>query len=268
MATREGVRRSMSVFCDETGTHRCAYFAWGSLWCPSERVREFRRDFERLARQCHFKGELGWKFSTGQTFARKLIAYFFQTPWLCFQSFFVHKPDMYIFSGQKRAHVVAFKKLLCTMIATQAAHFDALPGGPREFWVHVDRVGEQRKVAQQEYRIIAASLAKRGLVGRAPLASFRRVDSRTAPGVQLADLLVGAIRACWECPKGQQANPRQRAIQAAIAEHLGWPDLRAWTPRNLKFNIWLHQDCNAFEMRWPQLKFPLGDPARFFPGYR
>lgn len=260
------VPRTMTVFCDETGAHDCAYFAWGSIWMAHERLNEFNAAIDAIAKKHGVKGEFGWKDTSTRTkFCVEVVRWFFQQRWVCFQSLFVRKQDMRIFSSERdHGDSVAYKKLLCTLMALQTVKFDALPGGPREFRIIVDRVGDKPSVAEEEYRILEATIRKWSDTSLAPVAKFARVDSQSARGIQLADLLVGAIRAEWE--GGDSKAVKRGEFRRMLAECLGWENLRSTTPMNLKFNIWLHKACQGFAMRPMALKYPQGDPEAALGG--
>lgn len=73
------------------------------------------------------------------------------------------------------------------------------------------------------------------LRGTSTIHSLLTVDSRERPGVQLADLLVGAVLAARH---GHITGEPKRALVQRIAEHLGWTDLTTYTmPRAQEFNI-------------------------------
>lgn len=256
--------RKMAIFCDETGTHNCAYFGWGSIWCPLDRVGALERAVDRICRAEGCRRELKWSMSHALAARQRALRWFFETPWVCFQSLWVKKSKMRIFRGRSSA-ALAYRKLLCTMLTTCMERFDALPGGPRDFEVVVDQVSETtRTLTRREFRILTAAAKKRGDTRRNPVADFRRVDSRSTRGIQLADLLAGAIRAGWEGRPGGA----KRKVYRTVARHLGWKDLRATTAPNLKFNIWLHWDSidasPHLKTRRPKLRVGRGDPQRLF----
>lgn len=255
--------RSMAVFCDETGTHNCDYFAWGSIWCPLDKTDELDRAIGGIYGMRR-RREMKWTNCGNARKYKSIVRWFFRTPWVCFQSFLVRKDTMDIFSkGSSKS--VAFKKLLCTMLATQMPRFDKLPGGPREFTVYVDEAGDStRSMTEREFRILSATARKRTGSERDYVSRYRRIDSRSRRGIQLADLLIGALRARWEGrPRGSK-----RKVCKTIARHLGWKNLRGLTPPNLKFNVWMHHDSYDasphIEHRRLRLKIPSGDPQRLF----
>jgi hypothetical protein len=262
----DDVERGVTVFCDETGTHDCEFFGWGSIWCPTDRVAELEGLVDDICARHSVRGELGWKYATSRArFHEAIVEAFFERPWLCFQSLLVRKDDMRIFGEDH--HSVAFRKLLCTLLTTQVSRFDALPGGPRSFELRVDEVGETtRALTRQELRILLAAIRKRSDGPEPMVTELGRVDSRTCRGIQLADLLVGALRSAWE---GNPPGTKGRVCDA-IATHLGWDSLRATTHRNLKFNVWLHRSATGHDLQPRPLhfRFPDGDPTPLFDSLR
>jgi Protein of unknown function (DUF3800) len=85
------------------------------------------------------------------------------------------------------------------------------------------------------------------LKGTGTIDSLLTVDSKETPGVQLADLLVGAVLAVRH---GHITAEPKRALVQRIAEHLGWMDLTSDTmPRAQKFNIWRFWDPTSGKPR-------------------
>ena len=70
----------------------------------------------------------------------------------------------------------------------------------------------------------------------AQVKDLRIHDSKQTPGIQLADVLLGAVVAGWN--EEVTAEPKRR-VMAEVAKHLGWPDLRSDTHvSEWKFNVW------------------------------
>lgn len=255
--------REMTIYCDETGTHDCEWFAWGSVWCPRARAQEMQDALDRIARRR--TREVKWSDLPGPALREALADWFFETPWVCFQALVVRKSALRIF-GRRQKTSTAFKKLLCTLLVTQMARFNRLPGGPRRFEVVVDQVGDTcKQMTKKEFRILTAAAAKWHDLDADQFREYRRVDSREHRGVQLADLMVGALRSAFE---REAAGPKD-AFCRYIARQLGWHDLRGFTRPNLKFNVWMHRDCmgvsDGVEERAIRLLRPGGDPERRFP---
>lgn len=77
--------------------------------------------------------------------------------------------------------------------------------------------------------------------------SVRTVDSKETPGVQLSDLLIGAVMAARH--KEITSRAKHKVI-TRIASHLGWDDLTTDTmPGAKKFNIWRFWDPKSGKPR-------------------
>jgi len=253
----------LTVFCDETGAHDCQYFGWGSIWCPSEAVPELNHALDSFCKKSNQNNELKWSRTGACDARRAAIQWFFETPWLCFQSMWVRRSALGALT--RRNSTFAYRKLLYAMLGARMHQFNQLPGGPREFEVRADQVdGQDPARTRKEFRLLQGVCASQSPGIQRLLIDFERVDSREHRGVQLADLLVGAVGSSWEgYPSGTK-----RTICRAIAHHLGWQDLRAKTENNLKFHIWMPADFGV-EARDPQtrdiaLASRRGDPRCFF----
>jgi hypothetical protein len=88
------------------------------------------------------------------------------------------------------------------------------------------------------FKIAGAQLKNE--LGLAPLKTLFTRDSKSTVGIQAADLLLGAAMSDWQ--DEATAGPKLQ-IRSVLADHLGWPDLRADTARReWKFNIWYFHD--------------------------
>ena len=65
-------------------------------------------------------------------------------------------------------------------------------------------------------------------------------DSKLTPGIQVADMLTGAITAAHNLHEkpGLQIAPGKRLLIKRLAAVLGWTDLRFDTYPTSVFNIW------------------------------
>jgi len=81
-------------------------------------------------------------------------------------------------------------------------------------------------------------LVKLAATGR--LGAVRKVDSATAPGIQVADLLTGAINTAHLCHLAPafSINAGTRLAIERVASMLGWSHLAHDTYPHPKFNIW------------------------------
>lgn len=253
----------IAVFCDETGAHDCTYFGWGSIWCPSKRVNELNLALDHFCRKSNPKNELKWSHTGPSGIRNAAVRWFFETPWVCFYSLWVRRSALDQLT--RRNATFAYRKLLYAMLSVRINQFDLLPGGPHEFEVRADQVGEVDPArTRKEFRLLQSVCDTQSPRHKNPVINFQRVDSREHRGIQLADLLVGAIRSSWEgTPSGSKST-----ISRAISEHLGWQDLRATTENNLKFYIWMPADFGTHthdpSTRELALKCAHGDSRRYY----
>lgn len=69
-------------------------------------------------------------------------------------------------------------------------------------------------------------------------------DSRTSAGVQIADVLLGAVLCPWNA--ASEEGSCKRRIAAHLLDGIGWKDHLADTfPAEWKFNIWTLRDRTA-----------------------
>jgi hypothetical protein len=94
-------------------------------------------------------------------------------------------------------------------------------------------------------------------VGSPLIRTLTSCDSKNMIGIQVADLLLGAVFAARQ---GEVTAEPKRRVMAAVADYIGWGDLNADTrPEVLKFNIWNFQDPRLprrERTRAVQLKIP------------
>jgi len=249
--------RNYLVFCDESGIDGQRYYGFGSLGMPHERRGDFAALITDLRKKHRCRDEIKWTNVTRRTEAMflDLVEAFFRTKWLMFHALIVRRgysrrASHKDFDEEKRkrfAMLISAKvKFFCAGDATKAYH------------VRVDPLPSRyAKADEAAFKIIAAELKKLGL---APLKTLHTRDSKDTPGIQLADLLLGATLADWQ---GTATAPHKLRVRRAVAEHLGWPDLHADTHlRECKFNIWNFHDPKAggereVKTRTVALKYPM-----------
>ena len=227
--------RNYLVFADESGMHGSTYYGFGSLWMPWERRGEFAAIIGSLRREHGYSDECKWskvnKF--GESFYSALVSEFFKTRWLMFHAMVVRKGyvDKRLHNGSldlaRRKH---FAKLISTKIA-----FFSKETKDKVYHLRVDPIASSYKKADEASLLIINRQLNQNL-GHPPLKSLIVRDSKETPGIQVADLLLGAVMADWQ--QESTSLPKQR-VKASIAQHLGWSDLRADTLHSeWKFNIW------------------------------
>ncbi len=239
--------RNYLVYCDDSGLHGSTHYAFGSFWIPAERRGDFPALINALRRKHGMWNEIKWTKIAPFTerFYIDLVNLFFERKWMMFHCLIVAKAYV-----DKAAHGGDYD-------LARRKHFALLPktkiralcaGGAKKLYhLRVDALPSRYKKADEAAeKIINASLRAEIDQPRAVRTLFTR-DSKTTTGIQMADLLLGAVMDDWG--GSSTAAPKQR-VKKAIAEHLGWADLRADTvPGEWKFNIWTFWDPTRGEKR-------------------
>lgn len=250
--------RNYLVYCDESGIDGQVYYGFGSLWLPWERRGDLTGLLQRLRGAHRYQDEIKWSKVNRRSvaFYRELVGEFFARNWLMFHCIVVRKG--YVDRTHHKDYDEARRKHFAMLIKAKVKFFTA-GAKDKAYHVRVDPLPSRYdKADEAAFKIVGATLKKE--LGLAPLKTLRTVDSKTAPGVQVADLLLGAALAAWQ-EKG--AGDYKRDVRGHIADHLGWKDLRGDTqPAEWKFNIWYFHDpkrgnAREAETRAVNLKIPM-----------
>lgn len=234
---------------------------------PATRRPEFQTLFEHATAEAPYPGsEVKWQRTKRKTLAtyQSLVDVFFQMPWLGFHCIVVrqgwvdldlHRRDRDL---GRRKHFTQF--LANKMRSCERAH------GDREvhFTVHADEPfgGSGYPKAHEAAEVVGNHiLAQAGQ--RRSIDAVGICDSKAVAGIQLCDLLLGAVMDGWN--HGSHSDPKQQ-LRRYIASHLGWGDLDSDTrPGERKFNVWHLVDSHS-ERRAPTrpvvLKYPLPSRSR------
>jgi hypothetical protein len=230
--------RNYLVYSDESGIHGARYYGFGTLWMPWERRGDFQALVADLRSRYRYTDEIKWTHVTrfSRPFYAALLDEFFRRKWLMFHCLIVRKGfvDMDFHEDMDEARhkhyamlVKAKVKYFCAGAANKAYHFrvDPLPC-------------RYKKADEVTFKIAGAQLKNE--LGLDTLKTLFTRDSKSTVGIQVADMLLGAAMSDWQ--NEATAGPKLD-IRTALAEHLGWPDLRADTAlREWKFNIWYFHD--------------------------
>jgi hypothetical protein len=254
------------VSCDESGVHGARYYGFGTLWMSWQRRGDFSALIKDLRAEHDYQREIKWKNVTkyNMTFYEDLIEEFFKTHWLTFHCCLVeravvrkefHRGD---YDLARRKH---FTMLLKDKVA---ACIKTRRGREQTFRVVVDPIHSRYSKADEATEVICNNALAKVFSGRRPVDRVLTRDSVHTPSIQLCDLLLGATLGAWE--QDASADPKL-AVQAAIAEHLGWKDLRADTFRQeRKFNVWMFYDPTRgprkAQSRNVVLRYPLPPTTR------
>lgn len=245
------------VYTDESGMHGSRYYGFGSLWIPWERRGDLIGEVRDRKALHGLDQELKWSKQTKRTerLAKDIIERFFRLPWMMFHCIIVNNAmvNKSLHDGRDEQQEKHFSMLL----KNKTGYFAG--GGGKVYRVRVDPLPwRYPKSDEKVHKIVNAQLKKE--LGIPLIHDFIACDSHKTVGIQIADLLLGAVLASWQ---GEVDAAHKLRLMGHIAEHLGWPELRHDTARHeWKFNIWHFYDPQSGAAREARtlpvkLKYPL-----------
>lgn len=230
--------RNYLVYCDESGVDGQVYYGFGTLWMPWERRGDLTGLVARLRERYRYTDEIKWTAINRRSaeFYRELVGEFFARSWLMFHCVVVRKG--YVDRRRHKDFDEARRKHFAMLLRSKMKFFSS---GARDkvYHVRVDPLPSRYPRADEAaFKIVGSSLKKE--LGRVLLKSLITVDSRSSVGIQVADLLLGAVMSEWQ---GAATADFKKSVRAEVAGYLGWPDLRADTRYSeWKFNVWYFHD--------------------------
>jgi len=121
------------------------------------------------------------------------------------------------------------------MLIRKKIEFFSQDDSRKKYHIYVDPLPSRYKKADEAAQVIINNELKRK-IGFTPVHSLSTRDSKETPGIQLADLLLGAIMSDWN---REDIGEHKFRVKDWVAEHVGWRHLRADTRHwEWKFNIW------------------------------
>lgn len=248
IARRAPGRVERALFCDESGiAGNQKHYGFGALIMGYQRRGDFARAMAQIRAQHRFSDdELKWnKISRGnRDLYLALVDYFFRTPWLFFHCMLVERAWVQARAYHHGSFELARSKHFTQFLTNKVGLMQRVHRG-RDLWIRVyaDKIPSSYSRAAETIHIIG----NRAIKKLDPLATFARdapgpidsvieCDSKAYNGIQLSDLLLGAVLDTWN--EGSSSE-HKAAVKARIASYLGWPDLKADThPSERKFNVW------------------------------
>jgi uncharacterized protein DUF3800 len=229
--------------CDESGTGGQRYYGFGTLVMPDQRRGDFSALIKSAMRDTGFNpaNEFKWNRINGlaEQFYMRIVDDFFKTNYLAFHCIvfdtvwvnvppYDADPDLQL---RIRLHKFLTNKI------QRCLHL--FPDREQTFRIWIDPIPSSYRKADEALHIIANN-ALHKVRGVKPIDRVIERDSKKSPSIELCDVLLGGVLSAWE----QNITSRYKlAVQARIAQNVGWPDLRHDTwPSQRKLNVWLFQD--------------------------
>ena len=248
------VRRA--IYCDESGIGgNLKHYGFGAIFMGYQRRGEFVAKIRELQQRYRRPDdEIKWnKFSKSHVaFYEALVDYFFAEPGLFFHCMVVERAWVDIRKYHSGSYDLARRKHFTQFLSNKLKRIAQVHHG-REIWtkVYVDKLPSSYNKANEAIQVIAnRSVQKAASLGGlarsvGPIDAVQECDSKDQFGIQLCDLMLGAVIDAWNCAS---SAAHKEHLKSHIAAHLGWPDLRSDTrPQERKFNIWWLTDQHKVE---------------------
>jgi hypothetical protein len=227
--------RNYLVYFDDSGLHGSTHYGFGSFWIPAERRGDFPALVRELRAKHRMQDEIKWSKinSRNEPFYLELVETFFVKPWMMFHCLIVEKAYV-----DREAHDGDYdlaRRKHFAMLAKRKIQDLCAAGSKKVYHLRVDRLPSRyEKADEAAHKIINSSLKKE--IGHSAVATLFTRNSKTTPGIQLADVLLGAVMDDWA---GSAVSAPKMNVKKSVADHLGWPDLSRDTYRSeWKLNIW------------------------------
>jgi len=207
-----------------------------------QRRGDFSRLINDLRDEYDYQHEIKWTNVTKHdlAFYEELIEEFFKTHWLMFHCCLVERAVVRKEFHQGDYDLARRKHFTMLLKDKVSACLKAHPRRDQTFRIFVDPIHSRYSKADEATEVICNNALAKVFAGKRPVDKVLTRNSRDTPSIQLCDLLLGATIGAWE---GDASADAKLALQALIAEHLGWPNLRADTFRGQrKFNVWMFYD--------------------------
>ena len=225
------------AFADESGTDgnsRC--YAIGVLSFEQRHRRTFEAEFERLRQVHKIRSEVHWtKVGNSCGIINFILDWFdllLRSATGRFDCIVVNTSDYRQWSRRGADREAAFYKTYTFLLN----HMARQVGAPSRVLIddRNDRYSKHHEVVETVANHMLRRSAERGTL------DVERVASREEPGVQLADVLTGALQASHRRSLGdpRTVNRGKSLAIARLAARIGWADLCHDTLPDSKFNVW------------------------------
>ena len=195
------------VYCDESrhdGAPDNRYMAIGGLWLPRSIKPKLTEEFRRLLKEANINAEAKWSKVSAKSLEayQRIVQFFFEHPEIKFRVIVVEQARLDTDRFHKGDRELGFYKFYYQMLMPWV-----LQGN--EYLILLDY---QKNKGSDRYQTLRRVLDNK-LKGTAWISDLTVINSRETPLAQLADILTGAVAACW-C-----GNPPDTA-KAKLAEFI------------------------------------------------
>lgn len=225
------------VFADESGTDsECPCYSIGALAVPARLQDDFVAAFNSLRERHHVIHEVKWN-RVGNTygminFALDWMHLIQRTP-LTYNAIVVMKAAYRKWSAPAANREEAFY----TTYTLLTNHLACSRQG--NYKVYIDRRPDRYPKHDEAMEVIANHMLARA-ASRSNIELVEKSDSKLVPGIQIADVLTGAINASHReyLDSSFRLLKGKRLLVDRLAQMLGWSALWYDTMPNAAFNIW------------------------------
>jgi hypothetical protein len=221
---------------DESGQNLKNYKAYGigAFLIPKAQEERYNRVFEELAKKHNINKEIGWKtlnnsyniINYGMDVLRVIL-----TTSASFTSIIVHKDHFRNWSSGRISQEDAFYQTYTFLLRHIAGVLQAT------VTAKLDQKSDSYNKRCEVVEVIANNSLKQS---SAKITSVEKVNSKHNVGIQIADLLTGAITASRSMYLNEnfKINAAKALFINKLSQILGWESLHFDTYPESKFNIW------------------------------
>lgn len=221
---------------DESGHNLKNYkvYGIGSFLIPKDQENRYNRVFNELAQKHNINKEVGWKTLNSSyniiNFGMDILRFILTTS-ASFTSIIVHKEFFRNWNSDRISREDAFYQTYTFLLRHSAKVLKAT------VTAKLDQKSDSYNKRCEVVEIIANNSLKES---SAKIISVQKVDSRHNVGVQVADLLTGAITASRNMYLNEdfKVNAAKALFISKLSQILGWETLHYDTYPESKFNIW------------------------------
>lgn len=221
---------------DESGQNLKNYKAYGigAFLIPKAQEERYNRVFEELADKHKINKEVGWKTLNSSyniiNFGMDVLRVVLTTS-ASFTSIMVHKDHFRNWSSTRISREDAFYQTYTFLLRHIASVLHA------SVTAKLDQKSDSYRKRCEVVEVIANNSLKES---SAKINSVEKVNSKHHVGIQIADLLTGAITAsrCMYLNENFKVNAAKALFISKLSQILGWESLCFDTYPESKFNIW------------------------------